>query len=279
MSPPQPRPWQRDLEDVLRRELRKVAEFVEPSADGLDRIRSRIGAQHRMPSGWIMANPAGSAIHGRFSVRNLQSNLRSIQRAAQAFFYTGVHRFGPSEHKISWHRWLRPIAALATGIFIVLAGSWAVTALPQIIASSGDSSPHGAGTGRVPVRSTSGSAGSPTRSQQPVTGPGHSNPAAYPPPHHGSSARGGSPPAPSPAPSVSTPPSASPAPSPTSSPTTSPSASPTSSMSCSPSPSPSPAASGRHVRKPHCRKPPHHRHRSQSSRSAPATIGNRDVVP
>jgi hypothetical protein len=279
MSHPEPWPRQRDLEDVLRRELRMVAESVEPGADGLDRIRSRIRVQRPAPSGWIMAGPAGSAVPGRFSIRD----LLPVHRGAQAFLYTGVHRFGPSDHRMGWHRWLRPMAAVATGVFVVLAGSWAVTALPQIIAASSSSSPPGAG--RVLVGSSSGSTAPRTGSQHPVTGPGHSNPAAYPQWRHGSSARTGSPPATSHAPPASNLPSASPAPPASSAPTASqsatnsPSASPTPAKSCSPSPSPSPPANGPRAKKPPCHKPRHRNPRSRSSRSNQATIGNRSVRP
>ena len=276
MSHPDSWPWQRDLEDVLRRELRRVAASVRPGADGLDRIRSRIRGQRPAPSGWTMAESAGSAVTGRLSKRN----LLPLQRAVRDFLYIGVHRFGPSDHRMTWHRWLRPMAALATGIFVVVAGSWAVTALPQIIASSGSSPPSDGGTGRGPSGSNSDSTAPRSGSQYPGSGPGHSNPAAFPQRRHSNSVRSGSPPAASPAPPTSNLPSASPTP-PASSPPTSnsPSASPSSSKSCSPSPSPSPTVSGTHAHKPHCHKPPHRPSRSPSTRNAQATIGTRDFQP
>jgi hypothetical protein len=190
MSHPDSWPRQRDLEEVLRRELRMVAESVRPAADGLDRIRSRIREQRPAPFGWTMAGSAGFAEPGRLSVRD----LLPFHRALQAFLYTGMHRFGPSDHRMTWHRWLRPMAALATVVFVVLAGSWAVTALPHITASSG-SSPTGGGAGRVPLGSGSDSTGPQSGSQHPVTGPGQSNPAAFPQRRHSNSARSGSPPA------------------------------------------------------------------------------------
>jgi hypothetical protein len=274
MSHPDSWPWQRDLEDVLRRELRRVAASVRPGADGLDRIRSQIREQRPAPFGWTMAESAGSAVRGRLSKRN----LLPLHRAVQAFLYIGVHRFGPSDQR-TWHRWLRPMAALATGIFVIVAGSWAVTALPQIIASSGSSPPIGGGAGRVPLGSDSDSTAPQGGSQHPGSGPGHSNPAAFPQRRHSNSVRSGSA-----APPTSNLPSASPSPPasspPTSSPTSnSPSASPTSPKSCSPSPSPSPTASGPHAHKPHCHKPPHRPSRSPSNRSAQATIGTDDFQP
>jgi hypothetical protein len=168
MSHPDSWPRQRDLEEVLRRELRMVAESVRPAADGLDRIRSRIREQRPAPFGWTMAGSAGFAEPGRLSVRD----LLPFHRALQAFLYTGMHRFGPSDHRMTWHRWLRPMAALATVVFVVLAGSWAVTALPHITASSG-SSPTGGGAGRVPLGSGSDSTGPKADRNIPSRGPGN----------------------------------------------------------------------------------------------------------
>lgn len=251
MSGPETWPWQRDLEGVLRRELRMVAESVEPGADGLDRIRSRIRAQRVPASGRIMTQTAGRVAPGSYSARH----PLPVRRAAQALLDGAVHRFGPSDRDGALLRWLRPMAAVATGVFVVLAGSWAVTGLPQIIASSSSSSPHGAGAGRVMVRTSSGSTAAPTGSQRPVATPRHSNPAARNQGRHGS---GGSvrPPGASPGPPGTGLPSASPAPSGSPSATNSPSASPTASESCSPSPSPE--ASGQHAKRPHCRKPRKH---------------------
>jgi hypothetical protein len=271
-----PEPWQRDLEDVLRRELRMVAESVEPGADGLDRIRSRISRHRLSTPGWIMTATEGPVAAGRYSAQH----RLPVGRAAQALFSSAVHRFGPSDRGAALLRWMRPMAAVATGVFIVLAGSWAVTGLPQIIASSSNSSPPGAG--RVMVGTSSGSTATRTGSQRPVATPRHSDPAAFPRGRHGSSGGNVSPPAASPGPPGTGLPSASPAPSGSSAPTTSPSAtnspsaSPTASESCSPSPSPSPAASGQRARKPHCHKP---RHRTPHAPSSQATIGNRNVRP
>src|SRR5262249_7771618 len=181
MNHPEHGPLQRDLEDVLRQELLMVAESVEPGRDGLNRIRSRIRAQRPARSAWIMTGSAGSAVPGGFSIRN----LGPVHRAAHAFVHSGAHRFGLGDQGMGWHRWLRPMAALATGVFVVLAGSWAVTALPQIIASTSSSFPPGASAGGVPVGSSSGSTTPRTGSQHDVTGPGHSNPGAYPQRRHG----------------------------------------------------------------------------------------------
>jgi len=239
MSHPRPEPRQRDLEDVLRRALRTAADSVEPAADGLDRIRSRIRARRPVPSGWNMAELAGPAGPGSPVPRN----LLPVSITAQAAFHAVVRRFRPGPDGIGWYRWLRPAAALATGLFVVLAGSWAITALPQVIApSANNGSAPGSGGGRVSVASSSGPAAPRTGSQSPVASPGYSTSSAtYPTGHRGKSS-----------PSARTP-SASPTP------FSSPSASPTSSSS--PSASPTPSASCSHGNKQHCHHRRHHKWR------------------
>src|SRR6266542_2370293 len=222
MSHPRPEPWQRDLEDALRRALRTAADSVEPAADGLDRIRFRICARRPVPSGWNMAELAGPAVLGNPVLRN----LLPVSIAAQAAFHAVARWFRPGPDAIGWYRWLRPAAALATGLFVVLAGSWAITALPQVIApSASNGSAPGSGGGRVPVASGSGPAAPRTGSQSPVASPSYPTSSATP------------------------------------TPSSSPSASPTPSASCSPSASPAPSASNSHGNKPQCHHRPHHNRR------------------
>ncbi len=246
----------RELEDVLRRALRMAADSVEPGADGLDRIRSRISAQRQMPSGWNMVELAGRA--GRSS--SVLRNLLPVSIAARAAVYAVVQRFRPESDGSIWHRWLRPAAALATGVLVVLAGSWALTVLPQVIVSSGSNGlPRGSG-GHVPGASGSGPAAPRTGSP----GPGYSGSATYPLRHHGDSSPSASatvpasfsPPA-GPTPPQSFLPSASPTPSTSASP----SASPTPSPSCSPSASPTPSGNSSRGHRPPCHHRGHHKRR------------------
>lgn len=255
-------PRQRDLEEVLRRALRTAADSVEPGADGLERIRSRISARHSVPSGWSMAELAGSAA----TASSVMRNLLPVSTAARAFLHAVVARFQPDPEWIGWYRWLRPAAALATGIFVVLAGSWAITALPQVISSSASNgSPTGSGGG-APVADGSGPAVLRTGSQNPAGNPSYSSSVFYRPRHHGNFSPIASPPAASPTPPLGSAPSASPtlgsAPSasPTSTASSTPSASPTPPASCSPSPSPTPTASSPPSRS-HCHGRHHHRRR------------------
>lgn len=244
---------QHELEDVLRRALRMAADSVEPGADGLDRIRSRISAQRQVPSGWNMVELAGRAGPSSSVLRH----LLPVSIAARAAVYAVVQRFRPESDGSIWHRWLRPAAALATGVLVVLAGSWALTVLPQVIVSSGSNgSPSGSGGGHVPEASGSGPAAPRTGSLS----PSYSGSATYPLRHHGDSSPSASatgpasfsPPA-GPTPSQSFSPSASPSPSP--------SASPSASPSCSPSASPTPPGTSSRGHRPGCHHRGHHKRR------------------
>jgi hypothetical protein len=257
MSNPRSEPRQRDLEDVLRRALHTAADSVEPAADGLDRIRFRICARRPVPTGWNMAELAGPAVPGNPVLRK----LLPVSIAAQAAFHAVVQRLRPGPDGIGWYRWLRPAAALATTL-VVLTGSWAITALPQVIApSANNGSAPGSGGGRVPVTSSSGPAAPRTGSQGPVASPSYpTSSATYPTGHRGQFPPSASPPSASPTPSslpsASPTPSSSPSASPT--PSSSPSASPTPSASCSPSASPAPSASNSHGNGRHCHHRRHH---------------------
>ena len=246
--------WPRDLEDVLRRALRTAAQSVEPGADGLDLIRSRISAQRSATSRWNMAELAGRAVPSSSVLRNL---LR-VRTAPRVPLYAVVHRFRPRSDRIGWNRWLRPAAAVATGVFVVLAGSWAVTALPRVIVSSaGDSSAPGSGGGRVPGAGGSGSGAQGTGSQNPVMSPSYSSSATYLPRHHGdlsSPASATMPPA-----SPTAPPGSPLSPSPT--PPTSQSPSPTPPATCSPSAGPTPPGHSPPAHKPRCHHKGHHKRR------------------
>ena len=253
-------PWQRDLEGALRRALCMAADSVEPGADGLDQIRSRIRARRQLPSGWHMAELAGPAGLGSF-VRN----LLSAGTAARAALHAAARLFRPGADRIGGYRWLRPAAALATGVFVVLAITWAITGLPQIVTSSASNgSVPGSAGGGVPVAGGSGPAGLRTGSQSPVMSPSSSSPASYPGRYHGSTASA-RPPSASPTVPASSSPSASPTPpagsspsaSPTPSASSSPAVSPTPSASCSPSGSPTPSGSSSPPGGKHC----HHRGR------------------
>ncbi len=250
-------PWQPELEDVLRRALHTEADSVEPGADGLDRIRMLIRAGRPLPGGWAMAGQAVSAGRGGLAWRH----LRHARCAARDLWDAVLRPTGLGAGTFAWQRWLRPAATLATVVFVAVGGSWAIAALPRMIAPSGSSSPAGSSAGQAPARS-SGPAGAHGTSQSPPGSLRHaSSPAGQLRPTATSS---GGPRSPGPSWPASSTPSANPSgsgmpsasPSPSASSTSS--ASPSPSASCTPAPSPSPTARGKHPREPRCRKQ-HHR--------------------
>ena len=252
-------PWPPDLEDVLRRALCTLADSVIPGADGLDRIRAQIRAERNAPPVWAIAELPSPGVRRMSAPQQLQL----AASAARAFWHARIRPFRLGDEADSWHRWLRPAAAVATVLFVVLAGSLAIAALPRLIAPSSSSSPNGSGPGQLPVVASSGPAGQQAISQYPGASPGHTSPPA------GSSGHGSAPstgprsastapsasgaPSPIPSPPASGTPSSSPSPS-----ASSPSPSPSPSTSCSPSPSPSPTAHGRHRGSPGCHGRHHH---------------------
>lgn len=214
-----PDPRTHDMEDVLRRALRTAADSVEPAADGLERIRARISDRRQAPASWALADSSGPA---GFLLRGLRPIGTSLQAAGRLV----VRRFGPNPNGAGRYGWLRPAAAMATGLFVVLAGSWAITALPQVIAPANNSTGFGGGGGKAPVP-TSSSSPQIQGSGVPVGTSGQPRPSSTPSCTPGTSG--------SPSPSVS--------PSTTPSPTSSASPSPTTSATGSPSPTTSPTGS------------------------------------
>ena len=235
MSHRRPDPRQAGLEQALRHALRLAVDPVEPAADGLDRIRSKIEARpHAARTGWW-----ATYLPGLLAV--LGTAWRFGESAAIWLrYWTGAiaERFRPDLGRVGWLGWLRPAAAAATVLLVATGASWAVTALPRMISNAGDS--HNVG-GRGPNSSAPPSAqhSSPAGGGPASSGPGYSSSAptspscSATPPTPSASASG------SPSQSPSPPPSTSSSPSPTPTPSTSTSTTP----SGSPSPSSSPTGS------------------------------------
>src|ERR1022692_553771 len=233
MSHRRPDPRQAGLENVLRNALRLAADSVEPAADGLDRIRTKISTRQPVQASWTSSTPAGV----------LGSAWRWLEPAVIWLRYVAgavVERFRPDPDRAGRLGWLRPAAALATVVFIVAAASWAVTALPAVIAPANNTGPFGSGGGSgssAPAPAHSGGA-------LDTSGTGGIGPAPRSSPGSSRSCRPGSA-APSSSASSSPTGSSSPSPSRSSSPSTSPSPSPspTDTGSGTPSPSDSPSTS------------------------------------
>src|SRR5712692_4781412 len=163
-------PRQAALENVLRNALRVAADSIEPAADGLERIRAKISARRRLQlPRWWTAIP----------IVILLSLLRRLEPAViWARYAAGVvaNRFRPDSERagaLGWLGWLRPAAAVATGLFVVAAASWAIAALPQEFSPATNSrgyTPNGAGGGSGGPQPSSASSG--------FTGPGVAGPSA-----------------------------------------------------------------------------------------------------
>jgi hypothetical protein len=233
MSHRRPDPRQAGLEIVLRSALRLAGDSVEPSADGLERIRAKISARQPPPQpAWMSAAP----------VVALLALLRRLDPALIWLRYAlGIvaDRFKPDPDRAGRLGWLRPAAALATGLFVVASASWTITALPQIIANTTNGrhfQPGGTtnvSAGPIPsgthTRSSVGATIGPTVPGSPSPSPSCTSSS----PAHSKS--------PSPSPSGSASPSPSTSPSPSSSPSPSPSGT-TSTGTPSPTDSPSTGA-------------------------------------
>ncbi len=213
-----------DLDQALRSALHLAAESVEPGADGLDQIRAKIAARHSAGRRFWHAVNGAVSWWRRFWTRDFwqQSVIGAV-----------IERFRPVQ--AGWFGWLRPVAAITTGLFVVTAASWAVAAaLPAAISTVTDSHPFRTSTA-TPHHTKSRSQSSYT----PTSGGGGVGPVPVP----------GGASSPSATPSCSTP---SASPTSTASPTVSPSSTDSSTPpdtppptdSGSPTPSTSPANSG-----------------------------------
>lgn len=228
------------LDSVLRSALRLAVDSVEPAADGLDRIKAKISA--RQGAGqprWRLAALGGYLISLRYVLGPAAQWLRQAGSSVSTRF-----RREPGRNDLLG--WLRPAAALATGLFVVASASWAIAALPSAVFSqSGNSrtvqnnSGGGGGGGGSSSSSRPGGGTSTYGTGQggsSATGPGSSSPTCSSSPSGHSSSSPASPsgsPTPTPS-SSSTSPSSSPSPSP----------SPSGSQSTSVSPSASPSTAG-----------------------------------
>ena len=141
---------------ALRTALFAAAESVEPGDDGLARIRAKIVEGQTGQARW------------RFGVRAAGEpwwrSLLPPRGWLPAVIAAVADRFRPDPNRAGWFGWLRPAAAVGTGLFVVTAASWAVAAFPAVIAPGGgtggsvklagpdqDASPDEVGLARVHV--------------------------------------------------------------------------------------------------------------------------------
>src|SRR5882724_9530506 len=123
----------RDYDAILRQALHAAADSVEPSPDGLERIRARIG---RSP----VLSFASAAAWSADATARIAAWTGPVLRAIAEVFWSVVDRFRPVESGPDddgpRFGWLRPMAAMGTAIFVVAAGAFAIMTLPQAISSS-----------------------------------------------------------------------------------------------------------------------------------------------
>jgi hypothetical protein len=143
-----------EYDDVLRRVLHAAADLVEPSPDGLERIRARLTPPQPALIAWLLAGYsdlirpargwAQSAVNWAQPVLNwLRPFLERLQPVLdwlRVALGPVIERFRPARpdaaHPQRRYAWLRPAAAMGTAVFVVAMGAFALTALPQVISSS-----------------------------------------------------------------------------------------------------------------------------------------------
>jgi hypothetical protein len=124
----------RDYDEILRRALHAAADSVEPSADGLERIRARLRPQP------LLSVASAIAWYSEAATR-ITAWVAPVLRSILDAFWSVIDRFRPAERAPGEEGprfgWLRPMAAMGTAIFVVAAGAFAIMTLPQAINSSG----------------------------------------------------------------------------------------------------------------------------------------------
>ena len=126
-----------DYDDILRRALRTAADGIEPSGDGLERIRARLTTPRPLAAAWLMAGYTDVALPALARAWSALSSLRVWLRpdSGQASQTRAAYRrLAPA--LVRRYGWLRP-AAVASAIVIAVAGGFALSQLPGAISNSG----------------------------------------------------------------------------------------------------------------------------------------------
>ncbi|HYK31852.1 MAG TPA: hypothetical protein VEV63_07820 [Streptosporangiaceae bacterium] len=123
-------PYPPEYDGALRSALHMAADRVEPGAEGLDHIRAKIAAKQsaRRTLGWWSAAAQGD--------RPWWHALLPPPGWFPAAVGAVAERFRPDPLRAGWFGWLRPAAAVITGLFVATAASWAVAALPSALSPS-----------------------------------------------------------------------------------------------------------------------------------------------
>jgi hypothetical protein len=239
----------REDEERLRRALRAAADSVEPSADGLERIRARLTPARPLVAAWMAsdADPAGRRLRSALAAGRIRTGRIRTGRALGPV-RPALAGIGSARDKFrAGPPWLRLVASMAVFLVIVGSGAFAISSL-QPAATSVAGGPASSGHGRSSSPSGGGAAQAGSAHElkdtnwpvvpAPLNELGPLLPATLPSPQSPSPQASCSPtPTPTPSPTPTS------TPTPTPSPTVTPTPTVTPSPSTSPSTSPSPAAS------------------------------------
>jgi len=245
---------ERDFDDILRRVLRTATDSIEPSGDGLERIRARLTTPRPLPAAWLMAGYSDVALPALVRLCSAVISLRgwrgpgAASRSAQSSFAAHSRQPGGFRGPGWWlrgrlalgsgsHRygWLRP-AAVAAAIVVAVAGGYALTQLQRTISSTGaeilqlapgKTHPSGGSADSSAASRVPGPSGTPSATPAPSSAAPSPSATCSP----GSTPRLGSHPAATTTPSSSPTPTPTPSPSSSSSPSQTPSGTPTSTPS------------------------------------------------
>jgi hypothetical protein len=135
-----------DYEEILRRALRTAADGIEPSGDGLERIRARLTTPRPLASAWLMAGYADVVLPALARLWSVLGSLRDWLRPAlsragrqtRAAYRHSRPGLAGGRPPALLHRygWLRP-TAVAAAIVIAVAGGFALSQLSGAISNSG----------------------------------------------------------------------------------------------------------------------------------------------
>ena len=132
----------REYEDRLRRALRAAADSVEPSPDGLGRIRARLTPPRPVVAAWMVTETEPSMLR----LRSLLNSLRLRIGRPRGQFRPAPAGTGAARHKLRTQQsWLRPVAVAAAFVVILGSGAFAISKLMQNSGLSVSGSASGGG--------------------------------------------------------------------------------------------------------------------------------------
>ncbi len=167
-------PGNGDLDQALRSALHLAVDSVEPGTDGLDQIQAKIAARQAARSRLRLNYRFWQYL--RFWRRRSQPDDHRTAWVLAALAEVS-ERFRPDPGRPGWFSWLRPAAAVITGLFVVGAAGLAVAALPAAINNVTGHKHHSTPGGHSPSHSHTASG-----SQQSYPSPGIGNIGGAPPP-------------------------------------------------------------------------------------------------